>query len=67
MEISFTPAAWRDWNKLSKGMQSRLQSKMLLYSRDPLQHAVKLTDSRIGQYRFRIGDYGLFLTWHRSA
>ena len=27
------------------------------YARDPLRYAVRLSDSKIGQYRFRIGDY----------
>lgn len=57
MEIAFTPAAWRDWQKLPKKIQSRLKAKLLFYARDPLGHAVKLTDPRIGQYRFRVGDY----------
>jgi mRNA interferase RelE/StbE len=34
-----------------------LKHKLLRYSRDPLKYAVKLTDPRIGQYRFRAGDY----------
>ena len=27
------------------------------YVGDPLKHAEKLTESKIGEYRFRIGDY----------
>ncbi len=30
---------------------------MLRYAEDPLSYAVKLKDSRLGTYRFRIGDY----------
>ena len=57
MEIAFTPAAWRDWQKLPKQAQTRLRAKLEFYARDPLRYAVKLTDSRVGQYRFRVGDY----------
>jgi mRNA interferase RelE/StbE len=57
MEIAFTPAAWRDWQKLPHKIQSRLDAKLTFYARDPLRYGVKLTDSGIGQYRFRVGDY----------
>jgi len=57
MEIGFTPAAWRDWQKLSKSTRNRLQAKLLFYARDPLRYAVKLTNSNVGQYRFRVGEY----------
>ena len=57
MEIAFTPGAWRQWRKLPAAVQTRLKQKLITYSRDPLRHAVKLSDLRIGQYRFRIGDY----------
>ena len=57
MEIAFTPAGWRDWQKLSTQTQDRLQSKLIFYARDPLRYASKLTNSKIGQYRFRVGDY----------
>jgi mRNA interferase RelE/StbE len=57
MDIAFTPAAWREWQKLPRLLQERLKAKLTLYARDPLQYAVKLSDTRIGQYRFRVGDY----------
>ena len=57
MKIAFTPAAWQDWQKLPKTVQERLKAKLLLFARNPLRHAVKVTDPQIGQYRFRIGDY----------
>jgi len=57
MAIAFTRNAWRRWRKLPEEVQARLKQKLLLYSTDPLQHAVKLADPRIGQYRFRVGDY----------
>ena len=32
MEIAFTPAAWKDWQKLPKSTQNRLQTKLLFYA-----------------------------------
>lgn len=57
MEIAFTPAGWRDWQKLPQTTQNRLRAKLLSYARDPLRYAAKLTNSKIGQHRFRVGDY----------
>jgi len=28
-----------------------------IYEEDPLKYAVRLTESKLGTYRFRIGDY----------
>lgn len=57
MRIAFTPGAWRDWKKLSKNTQVRLKEKLILYSLSPFKYATKLVDEKIGQYKFRIGDY----------
>jgi len=67
MEIAFTPAGWRDWQKLPQRTQNRLQEKLLFYARDPLRYAAKLTNSRIGQYRFRVGDYRIVFDLAASA
>jgi mRNA interferase RelE/StbE len=57
MVIAFSRSAWRRWRKLPQDVQARLKQKLLRCSADPLKYAVKLSDPRIGQYRFRIGDY----------
>lgn len=57
MEIAFTPTAWRAWQALPSKVQTRLKTKLLFYAKNPLRYATKLTDPRIGQYRFRVGDY----------
>ena len=67
MEISFTPAAWKDWQKLPKSTQNRLQTKILFYARDPLRYASKLTNSRIGEFRFRVGDHRIVFDLTESA
>lgn len=43
--------------KLDKNTQERIVQKITHYSSNPLHFARKLQDSRIGNYRFRIGDY----------
>jgi mRNA interferase RelE/StbE len=35
----------------------RLGRMLLLYAEDPLNHAERLTESELGSYRFRVGDY----------
>jgi len=67
MEIAFTPAAWRDWQRLPQQTQNRLQAKLVFYAHDPLHYAVKLTNSGIGQYRFRVGDYRIVFDVTESA
>ena len=67
MEIAFTPASWRDWQKLPKTVRERLKAKLLLFARNPLRYAVKLTDPQIGQYRFRVGDYRILFDLAENA
>ncbi len=43
--------------KLPVKVRADLKEKLLFYSHDPLKYAIKLTDVKIGQYRFRIGNY----------
>ena len=57
MEIAFSTSAWRSWQKLPQKIQTRLESKLKFYASDPLRYAVKLSDPKIGEYRFRVGDY----------
>ncbi|MEK7553664.1 MAG: type II toxin-antitoxin system RelE/ParE family toxin [Patescibacteria group bacterium] len=57
MKIAFTQSAWRNWRKLPTDIQTHLKEKLLLYCQNSLNYAIKLTDSKIGDYRFRIGDY----------
>ncbi|RLG28951.1 type II toxin-antitoxin system RelE/ParE family toxin [Methanosarcinales archaeon] len=38
-------------------MQNRIATKLKEYAKDPIKYSRKLTHSKIGGYRFRIGDY----------
>jgi mRNA interferase RelE/StbE len=38
-------------------IKNRIGTTLLRFKDNPLQHAERLTDSELGGYRFRIGDY----------
>lgn len=55
--IVFTKNAARDIKKLDKVTQKRLSTKLTAYSISPEAYFRKLTDNKIGSYRWRIGKY----------
>lgn len=55
--IIFTEKALHDLNGIDKENKKRIAIKLKEYAMEPLKHARKLVDSKIGTYRFRIGDY----------
>ena len=55
--LVYTRRAAKDIRKLEADVKQRIGKTLLRYQKDPLQHAEKLTDPRLGTYRFRIGDY----------
>lgn len=56
-KILFTDRSKKDLKKLEISIQKRLVEKLYEFSIDPYHYSKKLQDSRIGNYRFRIGDY----------
>ena len=52
-----TARAMRDFEKMDKETRQRIVEKLGLYSHDPMQYARKLTNPKIGTWRFRIGEY----------
>ena len=55
--LTYTERAIKDIRKLELKIKERIGKTLLRYAGDPLKHAEKLTESRLGEYRFRIGDY----------
>ncbi|HZY30513.1 MAG TPA: type II toxin-antitoxin system RelE/ParE family toxin [Candidatus Methylomirabilis sp.] len=55
--LVYTRRAERDIQGLDPDIKERLGKALLRYEEDPLKHAEKLTQSVLGSYRFRIGDY----------
>ena len=47
----------RDLDALDTSVKQRIGKTLLRYESDPLSHAEPLTQSELGSYRFRIGDY----------
>ena len=56
-KIVFTQRAVKDLDNIDKWMQNRIAEKLKEYTGEPQRYARKLTSSKIGTYRFRIGDY----------
>ena len=59
MTFRFTKGAFRQLSRLDQITQKRIIEKLDFYcSQDqPLKYAERLTDSRFGEWRFRIGEY----------
>jgi len=55
--LVYTHRAVKDIKGLEEKIKNRIAKTLLKYSEDPFKHAEKLTNSRLGTYRFRIGDY----------
>ena len=58
-DYQFTKTSLRKFRKLPQDIQARIIKKLDYYceQEDPIDFAEVLTDSRVGTYRFRIGDY----------
>ena len=56
-EILFTKRALRDLKKISRQNKILLNRKLQEYSDNPLKYAAKLSNPKIGEYRYRIGHY----------
>ena len=59
MKYLFRPTAEKKFGKLDSQIQARIIKKLEFFisTPNPKDHAEVLTDYKIGQYRFRIGDY----------
>jgi len=55
--IIVTAAAARDIERLEAGIKKKVAEKLKLTAQDPMTHARKLADKRIGGFRARAGDY----------
>ena len=55
-QLRYAKTAAKDITKLDPVMRRRLRQKLELFQTNPLGYSKKLTSSRLGQYRFRIGD-----------
>ncbi len=55
--LVYTKRAVQDIEALDRLAKKRIGNKIIQLQDDPLQKSKKLINSKIGTYRFRIGDY----------
>ena len=55
--LVYTQKAVRDIDRLDSRVKNRIGTTLLRFKDNPLQYAERLTNSALGGYRFRIGDY----------
>ncbi len=55
--LVYTHRAIKDIEKLEPDVKKRIGKTLRRYESDPLSYAEKLSDPKLGTYRFRIGDY----------
>mgnify|MGYP001562445724 CR=1 FL=1 len=56
-KLLYTKSAVKDIKKLDSVAQKRLKKSLERFITKPFFYCEKLIDSRLGQYRFRVGDY----------
>ena len=64
--LVYTQRAAKDIQGLEERIKRRIAKTLLRYLEDPLKYAEKLTDSRLGSYRFRVGDYRIIFDLEES-
>jgi mRNA interferase RelE/StbE len=55
--LVYAQRAIRDIRDLEPVIKLRIGKKLLTYKQDPLKYAEKISDPKLGSYRFCIGDY----------
>ena len=55
--LVYTNRAFKDIQRLDHKLKDRIGKALKRYEHDPMRHATKLTDPKLGSYRFRIGEY----------
>ena len=56
-KVLLTDKAINDLSKLDDDISKFIKTKLLEYSKEPFNYAKKLSNPKIGTYRFRISDY----------
>ena len=64
--LVYTQRAVNDIQGLEEKIKKRIAKTLLRYSEDLFKYAEKLTDSRLGNYRFRVGDYRIIFDLEES-
>ena len=56
-KLVYTRRAVKDIERLDSKIKAKIGKALFRYKDDPLKYAKKLSDPRIGSYRFRIGNF----------
>jgi mRNA interferase RelE/StbE len=69
MKVEFSKSAFRQFSKLPKEIQKRISNKIDFYinQKNPIIFAEMLTDSDLGDFRFRIGDYRIIFDFYKDT
>lgn len=59
--LVYSKHALRDIKKLDYSVKKRLKEILERFSKNPLFYAEKLTNPKIGNYRFRLGTYRIIV------
>lgn len=65
-QLLYTRRALKDIESLDQLAKKRLAGKLAGFSKAPLRHSEKLMNSKLGEYRFRVGDYRVIFDLHGS-
>lgn len=65
-ELVYTRRAVKDVESLDPLAKKRIAQKIVELQENPLGKSKKLIDSRLGTYRYRIGDYRVIFDIHRN-
>jgi mRNA interferase RelE/StbE len=65
--LVYTRRAIKDIGKLEREVKSRIGKALLRLELDPLANSKMLTNSSLGSFRFRIGDYRVIFDLEEDA
>ena len=63
-KILYTKSAFKDIKKLDSVTRKRIKKEIEKNLKTPISRARKLTDPRIGSYRWRVGNYRIVFDIH---
>ncbi|OGM21020.1 hypothetical protein A2714_01595 [Candidatus Woesebacteria bacterium RIFCSPHIGHO2_01_FULL_38_9] len=66
-KILYTKSACKDIQKLDSVTKKRLKKAIEKHLQAPLANARKLTDPKIGSYRWRVGNYRIIFDIHAKT
>lgn len=66
-QLLYTARAERDLKQLPPDIKIRLERALIKLSSNPLYYSKRLSDTKIGTYRFRMGNYRIIFDTDRTT